>query len=61
MLDFVDWFLSLYGFDPAVWGGLKSFFAFPMLLEFYAMFAGGALMLFFALIAAFMHFKGGRE
>lgn len=61
MLDFVDWFLSWYGFDLATWGGLKSFYAFPMLLEFYAMFAGAALMLFFALIAALMHFKRGRE
>ena len=31
MLDFVDWFLSWYGFDLATWGGLKSFYAFPML------------------------------
>lgn len=61
MLDFIDWFLSFYGFDLATWGGRKSFLCLPMLLEFYAMFAGAALMLFFALIAALMRFKRGRE
>lgn len=61
MLEFVDWFLSRYGLDALAWAGRKSFLAFPMLLEFYAMFTGAALMLFFALIAALMHFKRGRE
>ena len=59
MIDFITWFLSLYNIEVDTKYG--AFFLMPMALEFYALFASASLMLFFALISALMHFKGGRE